>query len=146
MNECGDHCQETCEHFVTGQSFACIAVCGPPACICPHGLMLFRDRCVDSRLCYHLVESEYDMNNEKLYGSIIIYSLLNSEPGGYEATKQLVAIIVLATLFHSALSLGLLCWNSKPCYSPLLWLHHNHHLVENKQTNKQTKWHLLCAD
>lgn len=56
MNQCGNLCQETCEQRVTGLPTICPLVCGPPACTCPPGLVLFRDRCVDPRLCYTLLK------------------------------------------------------------------------------------------
>jgi hypothetical protein len=58
MNECGNLCQLTCEQHLTGQPMICPLVCGPPACSCPNGLALFRDRCVDPELCYVLVTCE----------------------------------------------------------------------------------------
>ena len=58
MNECGNLCQQTCDHILSGNQIVCATVCGPPACTCPEGLVLFRDRCVDPRLCYILNKCE----------------------------------------------------------------------------------------
>ena len=66
INQCGDLCQETCEQRVSGEQFACIEICAPPACVCPPGLLRFRDRCVDPRLCYVLLQCEW-LNN---YGHV----------------------------------------------------------------------------
>lgn len=68
LNQCGAYCQETCEQRVSGEQFSCIEICGPPACVCPDGLLLFRDRCVDPRLCYALVTCEYHVVDIFLMG------------------------------------------------------------------------------
>ncbi len=55
MNDCGNLCQQTCEDHLSGGKL-CLEICAPPACMCPRGLVLFRDRCVDPRLCYVLMQ------------------------------------------------------------------------------------------
>ena len=55
LHECGSLCQDTCEDYLFDDPRACPAVCGPPACTCPQGLVVFRDRCVDPLECYALI-------------------------------------------------------------------------------------------
>ena len=54
IDQCGAYCQETCDDVLSGELKACILICGPPACVCPQGLVRYRDRCVDPRECYSL--------------------------------------------------------------------------------------------
>lgn len=54
MDECGSLCQETCDDVLSAGIKACPLVCGPPACVCPFGLVHYRDRCVDPKECYSL--------------------------------------------------------------------------------------------
>jgi len=54
MNQCGSLCQESCDQVLLGVGTACPLVCGPPDCVCPVGLVLYRDRCVSPMECYSL--------------------------------------------------------------------------------------------
>ena len=58
LNPCGSLCQRTCEDYVTGTRLACPEICGPPDCVCPQGLVVFRDRCVDPLECFSLLTSK----------------------------------------------------------------------------------------
>ena len=55
-SQCGSACEPTCESYlsVESQFRACPAVC-VEGCFCKEGLIGYRDRCVDSRECYSLV-------------------------------------------------------------------------------------------
>lgn len=54
MDQCGSLCQETCDDVNGGGIKACPLICGPAACVCPYGLVRYRDRCVDPKECYSL--------------------------------------------------------------------------------------------
>ena len=54
MNQCGSLCQESCNDVNGGGIKACPLICGPAACVCPYGLVRYRDRCVDPKECYSL--------------------------------------------------------------------------------------------
>ena len=59
LDECGSLCQRTCEDYLTGGRIACPLICGPEDCVCPPGMVVFRDRCVDPLECYVLVKGTY---------------------------------------------------------------------------------------
>ena len=55
LNKCGDHCQDTCKDYLTTAMRPCLEYCGPAACVCRRGLVVFRDRCVDPLECHVLI-------------------------------------------------------------------------------------------
>ena len=71
MKSCGNVCQLTCEGLltVTNSQEGCRAFCDSAECGCPHGLALFRDRCVDPKLCYILLQSKGNVRNLLLIDS-----------------------------------------------------------------------------
>ena len=57
INQCGSLCQRTCEDYITGARLACPEICAPPDCVCPQGMVVFRDRCVDPLECFSVLTS-----------------------------------------------------------------------------------------
>ena len=55
IGPCGSLCQRTCEDYIKGEQLACPEICAPPDCVCPRGMVVFRDRCVDPLECYSLL-------------------------------------------------------------------------------------------
>jgi hypothetical protein len=62
IGPCGSLCQRTCKQYVSGELFACPEICAPPDCVCPRGMVVFRDRCVDPLECYSLMTNQPDLN------------------------------------------------------------------------------------
>ena len=54
---CGSTCGSDCESVLAREPVACPAVCYN-GCFCPRGLVAYRDRCVDPRECYVLLNSK----------------------------------------------------------------------------------------
>ena len=64
-------CVHTCESFLAGPSCYTTEYCyggsnndysdsgSGDTCMCPDGLVIFRDRCVDKRECYTLIHGKY---------------------------------------------------------------------------------------
>ena len=77
LNQCGSLCQRTCEDYVAGARQACILICAPPDCVCPQGMVVFRDRCVDPLECYSLLTSQLSLQSPKQSGDcVLLFSLL----------------------------------------------------------------------
>ena len=56
LNDCGSLCQRTCEDYLTNTHRDCPEdMCGMPSCVCPEGLIVFKDRCVDPLECHSLI-------------------------------------------------------------------------------------------
>ena len=57
LSDCGSLCQCTCEDYLTSTHRDCPEdVCGMPSCVCPEGLVVFKDRCVDPLECHSLIQ------------------------------------------------------------------------------------------
>ena len=54
---CGSHCGSTCEDVFAQEPVVCPAVC-ISGCFCPQGLVVYRDRCVDPKECFVLLNSK----------------------------------------------------------------------------------------
>jgi hypothetical protein len=89
LNPCGSLCQRTCEDYVTGARLACPLVCGPPDCVCPQGLVVFRDRCVDPLECFSLLTNEPDLNPLPVPSDsvLLLVTLVNIDRGDVDGTQ-----------------------------------------------------------
>ena len=54
---CGSTCGSTCEDVLAPDPVVCPAVCYS-GCFCPLGLVVYRDRCVDPKECYVLLDGK----------------------------------------------------------------------------------------
>ena len=65
FNECGSLCQRTCEEYLTNTHINCPEhTCAMPDCVCPEGLVVYKDRCVDPLECHSLINRKsFHMHN-----------------------------------------------------------------------------------
>ena len=56
LNLCGSLCQRTCEDYLTNTCPDCPDMCALPDCVCPEGMVMYKDQCVDPLECYSLIK------------------------------------------------------------------------------------------
>ena len=65
LNQCGSLCQRTCEEYLTNTHINCPEhTCAMPDCVCPEGLVVYKDQCVDPLECHTLINrTSFHMHN-----------------------------------------------------------------------------------
>ena len=59
-SECSSACEPTCDSYLSNENIACPAVC-VQGCVCPVGLIQYRDHCVSPLECTSLLNSKLIM-------------------------------------------------------------------------------------